>query len=587
MSDEKGLPAAQVARRSTSYDGLSAWGDRLHWLEALPASGDLVLATWTAEHGVTLDGLPIGNSVHAYGGGSIVANDVGTWVVGASDGQIRRADNGVACTDSPHAHGDLAFGDGLLVCVRETESGDQLLAISPQTGKEQVLRRAPFLASPGLTAGRLTWSQWGSDAMPWDCCEVWVADYDGRRIGGARRVAGGLTESAVQPRWGPDGYLYFISDRTGWWNLYRDRAGRAEPVAPVQAECAAAPWELGYANYAFLPDERVAMTVQQGPSSRLAVAEPGRPVRTVELPYTSLKPYLAVVGDRVATIGSSPNRAPEVALVAVDGSGEVEILRCPELKDQSVDLALPEVMRVCSAGGEVTVLFYPPAGHASGPVPMILRPHAGPTHHSDLRLDWQVQYFTSRGFAVVDVDYRGSTGYGRPFRQALDGQWGIRDVEDCRNVAWHLLAIGRAAPGAVFISGASAGGYTALRAVCEDGPFALAVARSAIIDPVRWTTTAPRFQRAHAARLAHAGSAVRAHEFKAPALLIHGERDEVAPIGDVLALAHSLRRHDRLAGLISLPGVGHSLSSSAALVSALEAELGAYRAVLDGRWTVA
>lgn len=587
MSDDTGIPAEQVARRSTSYDGLSASGDRLHWLESLPDTGDQVLATWTSASGVTLGDLRVGSGVHGYGGGAIVVTGLGTWVVAASDGQIRRAADGRACTDSPFQHGDLVFGDGLLLCVREAESSDQLLAISPQTAQAQVLRQAPFLASPGLHRGRLTWSQWDADAMPWDSSEVWVATYDGRGVRDARLVAGGPDESAVQPRWGPDGCLYFMSDRTGWWNLYRHHGGTSEAVAPVRAECAAAPWELGYSNFAFLPGDRVAMTVQRGPWCGLVLAEPGRPVSPVELPYTSLKPYLAVVGERVALIGGSPTRAPEVALAAVDGSGDIEVLRRAEPVAEAAELALPQVMQIVSAGGEVTAVWYPPAGHSGGPVPVILRPHAGPTHHSELRLDWQAQYFTSRGFAVVDIDYRGSTGYGRPFRQELDGRWGILDVEDCRNVAWHLLALGRAAPDAVFISGASAGGYTALRAVCEDGPFSLAVARSAIVDPGRWTTTAPRFQRAHASRLTHADAALRAHRFQAPALLIHGERDEVAPIDDVLALARGLRRQGRLVGLLTLPGVGHSLSSPAASVSALEAELAACRGVLDGRWTAA
>ncbi|WP_246158706.1 S9 family peptidase [Catellatospora sichuanensis] len=506
-------------------------------------------------------------------------------MVGEADGQIRRADDGIVFTDSPHQHGDLTFGDGRLLCVREAAAGDQLIAISPETAREKILWQAPFLASPGLTAGRLTWTQWADDAMPWDSSEVWTAAYDGRRVHDARRLAGGPDESAVQPRWGPDRYLYFMSDRTGWWNLYRHRGGLTEAVAPVRAECAAAPWELGYTDYVFLPGGRFAMTVQRGPSWSLIVVEPGGRLRPVELPYTSLKPYLAVVGKRVALIGGSPTRAPEVATVAVDGRGEIEVLRRAEPVAEIAAITCPEVMQIRSEGGEVTALFYPPAGHVAGAVPLILRPHAGPTHHSDRRLDGQVQYFTSRGFAVVDVDYRGSTGYGRSFRQALDGQWGIRDVEDCRNVAWHLLAIGRAAPGGVFISGASAGGYTALRAVCEDGPFTLAVARSAIVDPRRWTTTAPRFQRPHAARLANAEAAVRAHLFRAPALLIHGERDEIAPIDDVLALAHGLRQHHRLAGLVSFPEVGHFLSAPAALAAALEAELAAYRAVLDGRRT--
>jgi len=414
--------------------------------------------------------------------------------------------------------------------------------------------------------------------MPWDSSEVWVADYaPGGGVGAAVRVAGGPDESAVQPQWAEDGSLYFLSDRTGWWNLYRWRDGRTEAVAPMEAECATAPWESGYANYVALPYGRIGMIVQRGPEHRLVVVERDRRNTSIELPYTSIKPFLAAAGDRIALVGASPTRAQEIALVATDGSGRVAVIR--QGHGEAIAVSVPEVMRVRSGDAEVTALFYPPVGGAR-PAPLIVRPHAGPTYHSDLRLDGEVQFFTSRGFAVVDVDYRGSTGYGRAFRKALDGHWGRFDVEDCRNVAVHLLATGRALPGAVFISGASAGGYTALRTVCEDGPFCLAVARSAIVDPQRWTTTAPRFQRPHAAVLAHDGARVLPGRVRRPVLLIHGDRDEVAPIGDVTGLATALDERKLLAGMLTLEGVGHYVSAPAVLAVALEAELDAYRAVL-------
>ncbi|WP_412751915.1 S9 family peptidase [Krasilnikovia sp. M28-CT-15] len=429
------------------------------------------------------------------------------------------------------------------------------------------------MASPRVSVGRLAWVRWAADVMPWDSSEVWVARYSaGRRLADPVRVAGGADESAFQPQWGPDGWLFYLSDRTGWWNLYRWRDGRTEAVAPMDAECATAPWESGYANYTFLPDGRIAMTVQRGPAQELVLVSADGVV-SLPVAYTSIKPFLAVVGDRIAVIGASPARAQEIVLVSTDGAGGVEVIRQgPD--QQSGDVSVPELMTV----GQVTALVYPPSGDAR-PAPVIVRPHAGPTYHSDLRLDGEVQFFTSRGFAVADVDYRGSTGYGRPFRKALDGQWGLVDVADCQAVAQYLIDTGLALPGAVLISGASAGGYTALRAACEDGPFALAVARSAIVDPRQWTTTAPRFQRPHAEILAAPDAAVRADQVRRPVLLIHGVRDEVAPIDDVTALADGLRERGLLVGMLALDGVGHYVSGSA-LATALDAELDAYRGVL-------
>ncbi|MGH8640046.1 MAG: alpha/beta hydrolase family protein, partial [Burkholderiales bacterium] len=215
------------------------------------------------------------------------------------------------------------------------------------------------------------------------------------------------------------------------------------------------------------------------------------------------------------------------------------------------------------------------------PAPLIVRPHPGPTHNWELRFDTEVQFFTSRGYAVADVDYRGSTGYGRAFRKALDGQWGTIDVADCRAAALHFIASGRAMPQAVFISGASAGGYTALRAAClSDSPFAVSVARSSIIDPRGWTQTAPRFQQPHAAILSGEDSFIAAADVKRPVLLIHGGRDNIAPASNVVDLAAELDRRDLLLACVVFPDAGHSLSAFNQRAETLRAELDAYEAVL-------
>lgn len=575
--------AVQVAQAGTSYDWLASADGLLHWVESSPATGCAVVMSWHPSWGSDtrssgLADASVGSSLHTYGGTPYAAlPPAGMAMVNASTGQITGE---VTLTGTAHCYGDLVESGGELLCVRE-DNYDELVAIGVTTSTPRVLRATNgLLASPRPSARRLAWVQWGKDVMPWDSCEVWVADYEaGGQIGAPMRVAGGPEESAVQPQWGEHGALYFLSDRTGWWNLYRWRDGRTEAVAPMGAECAAAPWESGYANYVLLPGGRIGMTVQRGPLHRLVVVEPGGGVTPVELPYTFVKPYLAALGDRIALIGASPTRSQEIALVATDGSNRVEVVRPGSGPiDERMDLSVPEVIRVSSGGAEVTVLFYPPVGEV-GPAPLIVRPHAGPTYNSDLRLDFEVQFFTARGFAVADVDYRGSTGYGRAFRKALDGNWGRFDVEDCRNAALHLLATGRAIPGAVFISGASAGGYTALQAVCEDGPFSLAVARSAIVDPRRWGTTAPRFQRPHAAILAHDCAKVAPERVQRAVLLIHGDRDDIAPVDDVTELAAALDDRKLLIGMLKLDGVGHYLSGPAALAAALDAELDAYRAV--------
>jgi dipeptidyl aminopeptidase/acylaminoacyl peptidase len=210
---------------------------------------------------------------------------------------------------------------------------------------------------------------------------------------------------------------------------------------------------------------------------------------------------------------------------------------------------------------------------------MVVRAHPGPTSAVTMRLDCHVQFLTSRGFAVVDVDYRGSTGYGREFRQALDGRWGDADVADCAAVAQHFITAGQAAPRAVFIFGASAGGYTALQAVSRETVFAGAVARSAIVDPRRWQTTAPRWQRPHAARLAGPAGAVVAHRVVRPVLLVHGASDHVANVTDVVELAQGLAARGREHQFLLL-GAGHELSAQAEHARALDAEAAFYASII-------
>lgn len=577
------VSAEQAAARSTSFDSLCSFGSSLWWVEAAPGEGRSVVRSWPSCQEMLAD-FAVGSAVHGYGGGAYTISETGVWSVSADDGQVWRVDTAERCTDSPYSHADLAWHDGVIMCVRERPECDELVVIEQATSGEAVVWQADFLAAPQLSDDRMAWSQWSAAVMPWDSSEVWVADYRTRgALRDAKRIAGGPAESATQPRWGPDGWLYFLSDRTGWWNLYRFRDGVTEPVASMEVECGPAPWELGYRSYDFLPGGQVAMITQEGPTHRLVVVDRGGNVREIVTPYTFVKPYLAVVGGKVAFIGSSPTLPQQIAVVSTDGSNTVDVIRGVD-QAEARGSAEPELITVASDTGEIAVIFHPPSSaRGRRPAPLIVRAHPGPTHCWELRFDSEVQFFTSRGYAVADVNYRGSTGYGRSFRKALDGRWGTLDVADCCAAASHLTESGRANPQAVFISGASAGGYTALRAACApSSPFAIAVARSAVVSPRYWTKTAPRFQRPHAAILSHEHADVDAGDVKNPVLLIHGGNDGVAPVGDVVELASELEKRDLLRGCVIFPEAGHYLSDPDVRTEALLTELNAYENLLSG-----
>lgn len=590
----------QSGRPATGFDELRMLDDALFWIESRPqAGGGGTLVRWTPADGtsdMTPAGFDVTSDVHAYGGGVYAVIPGGVWCV--RDGSAVRPVQGpgapstadLVTADRGVAYGDLTAAGGELLCVREaidgSEEGDSLLAIPIGVSSPRVLVREPagFLASPRAVPGWLAWLRWPGEQMPWDATELVVARYEpGGPVGEGVVVAGGPRESVLEPRWGPDGHLYFVSDRTGWRNLYRWDGSQVRPVAPMAAECAAEPWELGYSSYAFLADGRIAMAVQQGPRHCLAVVEVGGGgVRRVELPFTSLKPYVAAGRDSVAVIASSPVTEQQVVVIPLGSPGPVKVVaRAGGPQPDGLAVSVPDELEVASEGRRVNVLVYPPVGVQGGwQAPLVVRAHPGPNASSMLRFDREVQFFTSRGFAVVDVDYAGSTGYGRAFRQALYGRWGVDDVADCRAVAEHLVGIGRAVLGQVFIRGASAGGYTALKAVSGDSPFAAAAAVSAIVDPDAWAWRAPRFQRAHAARLRGSAGAVRPADIDRPVLLVHGTGDPVAPVEEVEALAGGLSRRDLLYDLVIVDRGGHEVSRSGKAEVALEAELALYRSLL-------
>jgi dipeptidyl aminopeptidase/acylaminoacyl peptidase len=529
----------------------------------------------------------VGSAIHAYGGGTYAIDRARLWYVNRGDNQIHTIDPRRRSAAVPYpgvddvtAYGDLTPYRSHLFAVGEADDENQIVLFAADGMTAQTLARTSgFFAAPRPQGDRLAWLCWDADRMPWDATRLRVASLQNGELCDAVLVAGGDNEAALEPQWSAAYGLTFLSDRNGWWNLYAWNGTEVRPIVTMDADIAATPWELGYSSYVHLPGGRIAMTVHDGPHQRLVVHHPNGRQDPIDLPFSTIKPYLAADQNRLYCIASSPTALSQVLAIGLGSGGEWRSLSRPQRTDWAgADPVAPTEVSVEGPGGRLNALLYPP--HRTGDdwsAPTVVRAHPGPTASMTLRPDPQVQYLCSHGFAVVDVDYRGSTGYSRNFRQALNGQWGTADVDDCVAVAEYLIAAGRTARGQVFITGASAGGYTALHAISRSDVFAGAVARSAIIDPGRWQQTAPRWQRPHAAALSGPAGAVRAEAIRRPVLLIHGADDHVAPLSDVTELADALAAHDKPHELLVLGTAGHEFGAKDDTTRALEAELAFYR----------
>jgi dipeptidyl aminopeptidase/acylaminoacyl peptidase len=612
------LTAEWAAATRVNVDAVSIRNGYAYWLEKRPATGRtalvrVLLAGDDPPQTLTPAELDVGSQVHEYGGGAYwVAEDDVIFVVNQRDQRIYRLAAGGPLPLTPSSgspptvrHADLCtLPGGRLVCVRERHEPDghvvnELVILPADTfGPAAVVASGrDFYSFPRLdpSGTHLAFTCWDDPQMPWDGTELWLADLapDGS-LTGARRVAGGPDESLFQPEWSPDGQLYVMSDRTGWWNLYRVQDGGLEPVYLIDAECGEPQWEFGYSTYAFLDARQfVVLCRERGLDKLLLVDVPTGRAEQLRTDATSIKAYLAADDGHVAYIAGTPSQLPAVLIRSVGSLNERTASRVqsplptgavppPERHWVPSDRRLP-----------VPIWLHLPSVPPDSPPPLVVGPHPGPTSQTRPRLDPEIQFFTSRGFAVVDVDYRGSTGYGRVYRQALSRVWGIADAEDCISVARWLADVRRVDPARIVISGASAGGFTALRALVLSDVFVAASCVSGIVDLLDFRRRTHKFQRHELDRLVgplpdslpsyESRSPVNlVEQIDRPVFLAHGLNDPVVPVGAVQAFARTLRSRGTPHVERFFEHEGHPPSRPENRAALLKAEVAFYHAVFAG-----
>ena len=593
-------------------------GPDVYLLESRPDEGGRVVLLRLAGDGTATEVTPapsnVRTRVHEYGGGAWAVQDGLVIHSEFADGHLVRIDPGVAPRPLTAEPG-VRFADlridrprGRVLAIMEDHRVDDLdpansvVAVSLDDGSiTPLVDGHDFFSHPRLSpdGSSLSWLAWDRPNMPWDGSELWVGrlDEDGS-VGSADLVAGGSAESIAGPAWAPDGSLVFASDRSGWWNLYRWRPGAPgiEALAPMAAEFAEPQWVFGLRTFGFDGQGRVIAIARSNGRDRLLVLEAGQEPRAIGLDATDLH-GLWVVDDEAVLVASAPTRP--TAIVRIDlRTDAVRSIR--EERTPPVDvgyLSQPRFVEFPTTDGRTAFAFhYPPTNPVAvapdGELPpLLVISHGGPTSNADQRLSMEVQFFTSRGFAVVDVDYGGSSGYGRAFRDRLLGAWGIVDLDDCTNVATWLASQGLADPKRLGIRGGSAGGYTTLCALTFRSVFAAGASYFGVGDLAALARDTHKFESRYLDLIVAPwpdGVAVYderspihfVDRIRTPVLVLQGADDRVVPQAQADDLVAALGRNGVPYAYLLFQGEGHGFRRAENRRRSLEAELSFYAQVL-------
>lgn len=582
-----------------------------YWIEARATeAGRNVIVRKTADGTIT-DVTPspfnVRNRVHEYGGGSFTVKDGIIYFSNFSDRRIyQQTPNSqpqalTPVADSHYADGVIDSQRQRLICVREDFSSgshepvNQLVSINLKNGEDiQILAAgSDFYASPRLNpdGSQLAWLTWNHPNLPWDGTQLWVAPIlENGFLGEAVSVAGGVDESIFQPEWSPDGILYFISDRTNWWNLYRWHNGEIEPLYKKDAEFGLPQWVFGMSTYGFQSAHRLICTYTEDGNWYLASLNlQTKQLEVIETPYTSIS-SLHVANNRAVFIGGSGIEA--TALVEIDlGTYNITVLRkSSELEIETGYLSIPQPIAFPSENNLTAYgFFYPPQNqdYQAPPTekpPLIVKSHGGPTSSTSSTLNLRIQYWTSRGFAVLDVNYGGSTGYGRAYRQRLKDNWGIVDVDDCTNGAKYLVAKGLVDQARLAIAGGSAGGYTTLAALTFRDTFRAGASYYGISDLEALAKDTHKFEARYLDGLIGAyperqdlykmRSPIHfTDKLSCPVIFFQGSEDKVVPPNQAEMMVEALKNKGLPVAYILYEGEQHGFRRAENIKRTLEAEL--------------
>lgn len=614
--------AELVAGAAVGLSWVHAEGGDTWWLEARPHEGRTVLVRRGGD-GHVEDAIAsqydVRTRVHEYGGGACTVDGPVVYFSNFADGRVRRTgpddDGSPALTPAD----DVRFADfrvdarrARLISVCEDHRGASNEPVNSLVSIALAVGAAPELAEPAPLIGgndfyaaprispdgsRLSWLTWNHPSMPWDSTELWVATLtdDGEPVD-AVLVAGGSDESIVQPQWSADGVLHFLSDRSGWWNLYRLEGSAARAVVPMEAEFGGPHWQFDSSTYDLAGTTAVCAVSNQGRSKLIRVDTLTGSHAEIELPFSVLG-AVRVDGERAVLIAAGEDVFTAVIEVDLAGGSHRVLRTSTDLVPAPENLSRPEAIEFPTSGERTAHAFYYPSRNPHHVIPpgerppVLVRSHGGPTSATSASLDLSVQFWTSRGYGFVDVNYGGSTGYGREYRQRLKGQWGVVDVDDCVNAALYLANRGDVDGDRSFIRGGSAGGYTTLCALTFGEAFLGGASYFGPSDLELFHGETHKFEATYDEWLIgpyperrdlfiERSPIHRLEQLHRPLILLQGMDDKVVPPDQSEIVFDALRAQGVPCAYIAFPGEAHGFRHASTLRRAIEAELFFYSRVI-------
>ena len=610
------ITADLVAGGEVGLEQVRIDGDDIYWIERRAEEGGRKVIVRRSSDGAVADVTPVGfnarTRVHEYGGADYAVSN-GT-IISANFVDQRLYLQKLGAQPKPimpsgafrYADGEIDRRRNLFFCVREdhsaqSEVGNTIVCIDlnrDDAGKV-IVSGNDFYSTPRMSPDRsqLAWLTWNHPNMPWDGTELWVGKLnDDGSVTEKEKVAGGVDESIFQPEWSPDGTLYFVSDRTGWWNLYRWRERQIEALCPMEAEFGQPQWVFGTSLYAFASEGRILCTYAKNGRDYVATLDTEtRTLETIELPFTTISQVRAA-GNRVFFIGAST--ADTNSIVSLDLlTKSFEVLR--RSRETAVDdgyIAAGQSIEFPTEGGLTAHgYFYAPRNRDySAPAhekpPLLVMSHGGPTSSTSSSLKYSIQYWTSRGIAVLDVNYGGSSGYGRVYRQRLNNNWGIVDVDDCVNGARNLVERGEVDGNRLAVRGGSAGGYTTLCALTFRDTFKAGASHYGISDLEALAKDTHKFESRYLDRLIGPYPERRdlyvdrspihfTDQLSCPMILFQGLDDKVVPPNQAEKMVQAVRAKKLPVAYLTFEGEQHGFRKAENIKRVLEAELYFYSKV--------